>query len=83
MAEQITKEILKNQAFTLSRLTGLLLYVGYENGKAHLFEHIESSGRKTISYGNTKRELSEKMTMAIELITLMQDKQKGEEKNGK
>ena len=83
MANRITQDILKNQAFILSRLTGLLLYVGYENGHANLFEHVETSGRRTISYGNTKRELSEKMSMAINLITLMQDQKKGEEKNDK
>ena len=74
MANRITQDILKNQAFTLSRLTGMMLYVGYENGHANLFEHIETSGRQTISYGNTKRELSEKMDMAIKLITIMKDR---------
>lgn len=82
MTNRITQDILKKQAFQLSRLTGMLLYVGYENGHANLFEHVETSGRKTISYGNTKRELSEKMSMAIEILTLMQDRKKGEEKNG-
>lgn len=82
MANRITQDILKNQAFILSRLTGLLLYVGYENGHAHLFEHVETSGRRTISYGNTKKELSKQMSTAIEIVTLMQDKQKGEQKNG-
>ena len=78
MAERITQEILKQQAFILSRMTGLLLYVGYENGHAHLFEHVETSGRRTISYGNTKRELSKQMSTAIEIVTLMQDRKKGE-----
>lgn len=82
MANRITQDILKNQAFTLSRLTGMMLYVGYENGHANLFEHVGESGRATIDYGNTKKELSEKMSMAIKLITIMQDRQKGE-KNGK
>lgn len=78
MANRITQDDLKNQAFTLSRLTGHLLYVGYENGHANLFEHLEHSGRKNISYGNTKRELYEQMTTAIKLIELMQDEKKGE-----
>ena len=82
MADRITKDILKNQAFTLSRLTGLLLYVGYENGHANLFEQVGTSGRSTISYGNTKKELSNKMSMAIELITRMKDKEERSEKNG-
>ena len=82
MANRITQDILKNQAFTLSRLTGLLLYVGYENGHANLFEHVETSGRRTISYGNTKRELSEKMSMAINLITIMKDEEERRKKNG-
>lgn len=82
MADRITKNILKSQAFTLSRLTGLLLYVGYENGYANLFEKIETSGRKTISYGNTKKELSEQMDTAIKLITLMKDNEERRKKDG-
>ena len=80
MANRITQEVLKNQAFTLSRLTGLMLYVGYSCGHANLYEQV-GSGAETISYGNTKRELSEQMSTAIKVITIMKDREE-RRKNG-
>lgn len=72
MANRITQNDLKTQAFTLSRMTGLLLYVQYENGYANLYERVDTSGAKIISYENTKRELYDQMITAINLITSMQ-----------
>lgn len=70
---KITKEVLKAQAEMLNRYTnrveGERYYVGYENGHANLFvEH--GSGRQTVSYGNTKKELSEQMAVCIKILSL-------------
>lgn len=81
MANRITQEVLKNQAFTLSRLTGTIMYVGYSCGHANLYEQVGESGAETISYGNTKRELSEQMSTAINIITRMKDREE-RRKNG-
>lgn len=68
---RITKEVLNAQAEMLNRLTnrgeGERYYIGYENGYTNLFLEV-GNGRRTISYGNTKRELSEKINLITTIL---------------
>ena len=68
----ITKEILDAQVAQINRYTnrkkGEAYYVGYENGYANLFIEVDS-GRSTISYGNTKRELSGQLSVVISILS--------------
>lgn len=70
----ITKEILRKQAEILNGCTkrslGERYYVGYENGYANLFLEVGDSGRQTVSYGNTKTELSKQISVAISILSL-------------
>lgn len=71
----ITKGILSEQVAMLNRYTnrkeGERYYVGYENGCANLFMEV-GSGRSTISYGNTKKQLSEQLTTLIKVLSIEQ-----------
>ena len=68
---RITKDILNAQVGILNSYTkrteGERYYIGYENGGVHLFLE-DGSGRRTISYGNTKKELSEKLNVIITIL---------------
>lgn len=75
----ITKAILEAQVENLNLYTkrekGEQYYIGYECGYANLF--LESgSGRETISYGNTKRELSEQLMTLIRVLCVEERKAK-------
>ena len=68
---RITKAVLDAQVENLNyytnRAEGERYYIGYECGYANLF--LESgSGRETISYGNTKKELSEQLTTLVRVL---------------
>lgn len=69
---RITKDILEAQVATINRYTnrgrGEAYYVGYENGHANLFLEV-GSGRSTISYGNTKKELSAQLSAVISILS--------------
>lgn len=68
---RVTKDILSKQADMLNAETGRTdgekYFVGYECGYANLFLEV-GNGRATISYGNTKKELSEKLFMVLEVL---------------
>lgn len=74
---RITKDILDAQVAAINRYTkrgeGERYYVGYENGGAHLFREC-GGGRQTISYGNTKNELSKQMSTIIVILALEETK---------
>lgn len=76
---RITKEVLNAQAEMLNRYTnrreGERYYVGYENGYANLFTEY-GSGRQTVSYGNTKKELSEQLSACIKILSLEEARQR-------
>ena len=63
----VTKIMLENQCEILNRLTKNEYYIGYENGKCHLFMKA-GNGRATIDYGNTKNLLSEKLWCLINVL---------------
>lgn len=69
---RITKDILDAQVATINRYTkrkkGEAYYVGYENGHANLFLE-DGGGRSTISYGNTKKELSAQLSVVISILS--------------
>lgn len=71
---KVTKELLNKQVEILNRYTkrglGEKYYIGYENGHANLFLEVGDSGRQTVSYGNTKTELSEQISVAISILSL-------------
>lgn len=75
---RITKELLDNQVGILNRYTkrtaGEKYYVGYENGCANLFLEVEGGGRQTISYGNTKSELSRQMSVVIGILSIEENR---------
>lgn len=62
-----TKEMLDACCSAINGMTQGGYYVGYENGACHLFKE-EGSGRRTMSYGNTKKELCGKMMLVIEIL---------------
>lgn len=69
---RVTKNILDAQIATINRYTkrkkGEAYYVGYENGHANLFLEVDG-GRQTISYGNTKGELSKQLSTVISILS--------------
>ena len=69
---RITKEVLNAQVDRLNRYTnrkeGERYFVGYENGHANLFMEC-GSGRSTISYGNTKKELSDQLSVVNDILS--------------
>lgn len=76
---RITKEVLNAQAENLNYYTkrgeGERYYIGYECGYANLFLEC-GSGRETISWGNTKKELSEQLTTCIKILALEERRRK-------
>lgn len=78
---RVTKAILDTQVAVLNHLTerceGERYYVGYENGYANLFCECDG-GRATISYGNTKRELSDQMRTLIDVIVRESNRKGGD-----
>ena len=70
---RITKEMLNAQVNLLNSYTDGEYYVGYENGGCHLFLKVGTSGRRTISYGNTKSELSKQLS-ALNMVLSMEER---------
>ena len=76
---RITKAVLNAQVENLNYYTkrseGEKYYVGEECGYTNLFLEC-GSGRETISWGNTKRELSEQLNTCIKILALEERRRK-------
>lgn len=76
---RITNEMLNAQVNLLNKYTnrtdGEKYYVFYENGYTNLArEH--GSGRATISYGNTKGELSKQLSTVNAILSIEEERRK-------
>lgn len=76
---RITKETLNAQVDLLNKYTnrtdGEKYYVFYENGYTNLAREY-GSGRATVSYGNTKGELSKQLSTVNAILSIEEERRR-------